>query len=172
MTRSDDEFKPTSQTKYHHGDQWGNASIVHNRRYNMPVVNDEYGYIGEVKPIEMTPAQSRRVMWGIATAGGYGSSGDWRLFTDWRPSVTAEWADAEQYGDIKRMIDFFTAKNVEYWKMSSQNSLATEGTRVYVLAETGRQYVIYAAAGGACTVNLAPGTYAVRRYNPRTGDDG
>jgi len=171
VTRSDDEFKPTSQTKYHHGDEWGNASIVHNRRYNMPVVNDEYGYIGEVKPIEMTPAQSRRVMWGIATAGGYGSSGDWRLLTDWAPSATGEWADADQYGDIKRMIDFFTAKNVEYWKTSSQNSLATDGTRVYVLAETGRQYVIYAAAGRACTVNLAPGTYAVRRYNPRTGDD-
>ena len=69
------------------------------------------------------------------------------------------------------MIEFFTTTKIEYWKMSSHNSLATEGTRVYVLAEPGRQYVIYAAAGGACTVDIAPGTYAVRRYNPRTGDD-
>lgn len=171
VTRASDEFKPTSQTKYHHGDQWGNASIVYNLGHRMPVVNDECGYIGEVKPIEMTPAQSRRVMWGIATAGGYGSSGDWRLLTDWRPSVTGEWADAEQYGDLKRMIDFFTTKNIEYWRMSSHNSLATQGTRIYVLAEPRRQYVIYAAIGGICTVDLAPGTYAARRYNPRTGDD-
>ena len=64
-----------------------------------------------------------------------------------------------------------TASGATIRFMSSQAALATEGTRIYVLAETGRQYVIYAAVGGVCTVDLAPGTYAARRYNPRTGDD-
>ena len=35
---------------YTNGDQWGNAGIVHNLGHNMPVVNDEYGYIGQIYP--------------------------------------------------------------------------------------------------------------------------
>jgi len=31
--------------------------------------------------------------------------------------------------------------------------------------------LISAAVGGAFAIDIAPGTYAARRYNPRTGED-
>jgi hypothetical protein len=53
--------------------------------------------------------------------------------------------------------------------MSSQNSIVASGARVYALAWAGREYVIYAAAGGACSIDIEAGRYEVRRYDPRTG---
>lgn len=148
------------------GSRWGNESIVSNLGRNMPVVNDEYGYIGQ-----RSQADLRGAIWGIAVAGGYGSSGDLRLFDGVAPEISGEWHDAPEYGDVERMVRFFTTTGIEYWKMSSQNSLVTAGSEVYVLAETGRQYVIYAGRGGKFSIDIAPGTYAARRYNPRTGAD-
>jgi Protein of unknown function (DUF4038)/Domain of unknown function (DUF5060) len=161
---------------YTNGDQWGNVGIVHNLGHRMPVVNDEYGYIGQIDPkppirVSMTRTRLRQAIWGIATAGGYGSAGDFRVTPSQmgNPEITGDWYDApEEYGDLKIMIDFFTSTGIEYWKMSSQNGLVTTGTRTYVLAELSRQYVIYAAVGGSFSLELAPGTYNIRRYDPRT----
>jgi Putative collagen-binding domain of a collagenase len=55
--------------------------------------------------------------------------------------------------------------------MSPRNEAKESGERVYVLAEAGKQYMIYAAAGGRLSVVLADGLYAARRYDPRTGED-
>jgi hypothetical protein len=162
---------------FDNGDQWGNAGIVHNLVHKMPVVNDEYGYIGQANPrppirLNMTRERLRGAQWGIAMAGGYGSAGDFRQAANGMGNVeiTGDWLDApEEYGDLKRMIDFFTNKGIEYWKMSSSNGLVTAGTRVYVLAEAGRQYCIYAAVGGDFAVNLAPGKYQAWRYDPLDG---
>jgi hypothetical protein len=110
-------------------------------------------------------------MWGIYTAGGYASAGDKNRYSTGRPYVSGYWHNPKEYGDIKRLVDFFTTKGIEYWKMSSQNSLKTSGTRVYVLARTGKQYVFYAAVGGTFSAKIVPGTYTVRRYNPSTGED-
>jgi len=137
----------------------------------MPVVNDEFGYLGDATPINLTQTQYRWTLWGIATAGGYTSIGDNRRAPTGTPEISGDWLDAPEYDDIQRLMQFFTTKGLEYWRMSSQNSLKTSGTRVYVLAETGRQYLIYAAVGGTFSVNVASGTYRARRYNPRTGED-
>src|SRR5262245_14068003 len=112
----------------------------------MPVVNDEYGYIGEASPIDLTRTQHRQAMWGIPAAGGYGYDGDFRMEPMSNAEISGDWTDASEYDDIGRLIDFFTSKGLEYWKMSSQNSLKTSGDRVYVLApEPERRYLIYAA---------------------------
>ena len=145
----------------------------------MPVANDEYGYFGQTNPkprvrVNITRIRLRGAIWGIATAGGYGSAGDFRVTPDGigNVEISGDWLDApEEYGDLKRMIDFFTTKGIEYWKMSSQNKLLSSGSRTYVLAETGRQYVIYAAVGGDFSVNLAPGSYNVSRYDPIDGTE-
>ena len=154
-----------------------NVNLARSLGRDMPLANDEYGYIGQTHPplavgVTMTRTMLRGAIWGIAAAGGYGSSGDMRLHPNGKgnPEITGDWLDApEEYGDIKRMVDFFTTKGIEYWKMSSQNGLVTSGTRTYVLAETGRQYVIYAAMGGEFSVNLMPGSYNVSRYDPTNG---
>jgi hypothetical protein len=164
---------------YTNGDEWGNAGIVHNLGRNMPVANDEYGYFGQTFPkprvrVNITRTRLRGAIWGIATAGGYGSAGDFRITPDGMGNVeiTGDWLDApEEYGDLKRMIDFFTTKGIEYWKMSSQNKLLVSGSRTYILAETGRQYVIYAATGGDFSISLAPGNYNAWRYDPIDGTE-
>ncbi len=135
-------------------DVTGNQGIVHNEGHNMPVVNDEYQYIGQ-----LTRIQNRWGMWSIAAAGGYSSTADFREHPNGMgiPESTGDWADQPEYGDIKHMVDFFTTKGIEYWKMASHNELKAAGTRTYVLAEPGRQYVAYAAVGGTFSLNLAPG---------------
>lgn len=163
--------------KYSDGDQWGNLGILYNLGHNMPVVNDEYGYIGEYndKSVKgdpnLTREKHRQIIWGIYAAGGYGSAGDKYGYSTGRPYFSGHWYQPEEYRDIKRLVDFFTTKGIEYWKMSSQNSLLTSGNRVYVLARTGKQYVFYTAVGGTFSANIAPGTYTAHRYNPRTGED-
>jgi len=170
-TAAADEFKNTDQTKYRNGDEWGNAGIIYNLGHKMPVVNDEFGYLGDASPINLTQTQHRWTIWGIATAGGYIAVGDNRRAPTGTPEISGDWLDAPEYDDIQRLMRFFTTKGIEYWRMSSQNALTTSGTRVYVLAETGRQYLIYSAVGGTFAMNLAKGTYMARRYNPRTGED-
>lgn len=165
-------------SRIRHADVWGNHGIAFNLGHDIPVVNDEYGYMGEPEdksepdsPL-FTRLKHRQVMWGIAAAGGYGSAGDKNMYADGRPYFSANWHDdPPEYRDIQHLVNFFTAKGIEYWKMSSQNGLIVEGTRVYALAEPGRQYVFYAAVGGRFVVHLSPGTYSARLYNPRVGED-
>jgi hypothetical protein len=171
-------------------DEWGNLGIVRNLGHKMPVVNDEYGYIGHINTANpMGREELRRVVWGIVMAGGYGTSGDGRFFNtanpaagDWvfdpsathtaNPEVTGDWHDApDEYGDLKKMIDFFTTKNIEYWKMASHNELIDSGSRIYLLAEPGRQYVAYAATGGSFSIALSAGNYYICLYNPRNGEE-
>jgi hypothetical protein len=55
--------------------------------------------------------------------------------------------------------------------MASHNELIDSGSRIYLLAEPGRQYVAYAATGGSFSIALAAGNYHVCLYNPRTGEE-
>jgi hypothetical protein len=161
-------------TKY--GDVWGNDGITANLGHNMPVANDEYAYVGHKysyngQEVVFTQTLVRNAIWGIAAAGGYGSTADMREHPNGMgiPESTGDWQYQPEYDDIKHLVDFFTTKGIEYWKMTGHNELKTAGTRTYVLAEPGRQYVAYAATGGTLSLNLASGTYYAYQYDPRTG---
>lgn len=183
--RGGDEWKlPKSRRNvFPFGDDWGNFGILYNSGRNVPVVNDEYGYMGEPKDetervpgggdIRYTREKHRRTMWGIYIAGGYGSAGNKNHYPGiGQPYKSANWHDEPEYGDIRRLIDFFTAKpGFEYWKMRPDNELVKSGKRVYVLAEPGRQYIVYAAGGGRVSLEASGGPYRARRYDPRTGED-
>ncbi len=183
-TRIGDEWVASGKCgkRFRHGDEWGNHSIVRNWTGRYQVVNDEYGYIGEPQDdsepkqpdgsfVRMSRDKHRHVMWGIAVGGGYGAAGDKNDYgSDGRPYVRANWHDTPEYGDIKRLIDFFTRGNIEYWRMAPHNEMVTRGERVYVLAEPGRQYVVYAAAGGEFSLELPGGRFSASRYDPRTGE--
>ncbi len=165
-------------------DDWGNWGIRFNleagRRSGavVPVVNDEYGYING-KYGAMTQIRSRQVIWSVVTAGGYGSIGDFRRTPTGgmgEPEVTGDWYDTDsgsnhggEYGDIKRLVEFFASKRIEYWKMTSHNELLKTANRTYLLAEPCREYVAYAADGGSFSIDLAAGNYDVLRYDPQTG---
>lgn len=136
------EWKPSGGTKYHEGDEWGNAGILFNLGHNMPVVNDEYGYAGEpddesANDITLTRKKHRQIMWGIYMGGGYGSTGDQYKYKNppGQPYFTADWHYIPEYDDIKHLIGLFTKKGIHYWEMSSANALVTTGKRIYVLAK-------------------------------------
>ena len=176
------DISAATQPLYRQGDQWGNAGILYNLGHGMPVVNDEYGYMGEPrdraasdspKPEDwptFTRERHRNVIWGIAVAGGYGSAGDKYTYENGRPYFSANWhSDPLEYRDIKHMVNFFTEGGLEYWKMKSHNELITVGDRVYALAEPGRNYVFYSAAGGSFSAEIDPGNYNMVIYDPSTG---
>jgi len=177
-----DDSDPTFKTATKHGDEWGNYSITYNLGHDMPVVNDEYGYIGEPRDKSeatnndkstwprFTREKHRNVMWGIYLAGGYGSAGDKNQYSDGKPYFSANWhSEPEEYSDIKVLTDFFTSGDIEYWKMKSNNDLITSGERVYALAEAGRQYLFYSAEGNSFSAILEPGNYRQVLVNPISG---
>lgn len=160
--------------RYPNGDEWGSAGILFNRGRRMPVVNDEYGYLGERPQGVVTifdRDQHRRVMWGIALAGGYGSAGDCGLNAcdGTAPIFSTRWLDRPEYGDIQRLVRFWTGRGIAYWKMTPANQLIRSGTRVYVLANPGAEYVAYAAAGGTFSLDVAAGAYRYQWLDPATG---
>ena len=170
--------------RFENGDEWSNYSIVQNRGHAMPVGNDEYGYIGEMEPVELTRAQHRRALWGIGIAGGYASVGDFRVFYDGPDGAYAQvimsghWHDADEYDDIKRYVDFWTTQEIPYWRMEPQNERVVAGSNVYVLGAEDSDastddhagYVVYAAIGGDITLDVPDGSYTVSRFDPRTGE--
>jgi len=165
-----------NKAKYVHGDDWGWHSIMYNRGHNMPIINDEYGYFGEPKDrsadnVPLTRDKHRRILWGIYMAGGYAAAGDKYQYENppGRPYFAANWHEAEEYEDIQHLKTFFTAGDLDFYKMRPLPDAIMEGERVYMLGESGEQYVIYAAIGGRFTVELEDGEYHVIRYNPRTG---
>ncbi len=183
-TRIGDEWAAAGKSgeRFRFGDQWGNHSIVRNWTGRYPIVNDEYGYVGEPQDdsepktsgqfARMTREKHRQAMWGIATGGGYGSAGDKNDYgSDGRPYFSANWHDTPEYGDVRRLTDFFTKRGIEYWRMAPHNESVVAGQRTYVLAEPGRSYVIYAAAGGDFSLDIPAGRFSVRRYDPRGGEE-
>ena len=179
---------PPGTPRYVHGDQWGYASIRANDGFGMPVLNDEYGYAGEPNDptalrrdraagddenASMTREKHRHVIWGIYTAGGYGSTGDKYLYEDppGRPYFSADWHEIDEYGDIERLVRFFTAAGLRFRDMTPDAGQSSVEERRYVLAEPGRCYVVYAADGGAVPVRPAGGPYRAVRFDPRTGEE-
>ncbi len=168
-----------NKARYAHGDDWGWHGILYNRGHDdMPVINDEYGYMGEPKDRSagdtvLTRDKHRRILWGIYLAGGYASAGDKYQYEDppGRPYFAATWHEAEEYEDLRHLKTFFTARGLPYWEMQPMPEAVLEGERVYVLGKTGGPYAVYAAAGGRFTLDLAPGAYALYRYDPRTGEE-
>ncbi|HEX3552540.1 MAG TPA: DUF5060 domain-containing protein [Thermoanaerobaculia bacterium] len=150
---------------------WGNYGITYNQgqsKHTLPVVNDEYGYIGEINRVA-----HRQAIWGIAVAGGYGSAGDFTTDQNTQPTISADWKDHPEYGDISHLVDFFVNHVSTWWQMTSQNPLVASGSHVYVLAQSGIRYVVYAATGGTFTLNLpvpsGASSYRVFLYDPTTG---
>lgn len=158
------------------------AAHIENRKFGMPVVNDEFGYMGDSlwrdargdrgpDTNHYAPEKHRQSMWAIYMAGGYASSGDKNTYADGRPYVSTRWHDRAEYGDIAALVKLFTGRGLEYWKMSPAPELVSSEERVYVLAQPGRQYIVYAAAGGAFGLKLGEGNYSATLYNPRDGSE-
>jgi hypothetical protein len=148
----------------------------------MPVVNDEFGYFGDSLwwsennkrgdgANYYTREKHRNALWAIYMAGAYASIGDKLEYPDGKPYKSSLWHDAAEYEDVRALAALFTGKGLEYWRMTPEPGLIESGTRVYALALAGRQYIFYAAAGGAFRAKLAPGRYEAVLFNPRDGSE-
>jgi hypothetical protein len=158
-----------------------NAEILNNRQFHMPVVDDEFGYIGdslwhnaEGKRGKDTNYYSREkhrnALWSIYMAGGYGTTGDKVQHEDGKPYKTGLWHDEPEYADVRALSALFTTKQLRWWEMQPDNALS-KGKRVYVLALEGRQYILYAAIGGKIELRLPPGKFSPTLFNPRDGSE-
>lgn len=192
-------FNPVANVygNYAKSEELGNFSILPDLNRGMPVVNDEYGYVAD----DFNRDSNRKAMWGIYAAGGYASMGDSHTMEGqaYKCDTSDLWALANKnfkignyydgdstsrypngcgtnmgatYDDVKRLIDFFATKGIEYWKMKSNNALINSWNlkHVYTLANSGIDYVVYAADGGLFTIDLESGkTYSVAKFDPRAG---
>ncbi len=99
--------------QFPNGDEWANYSIVQNRGNEIPVVNDEYGYIGEPRPHRVSRVSSIAVRYGLSQSGAvmarqviFGFSMMAPIGQSARVIMTGHWHDAEEYDDIDHLVDF------------------------------------------------------------------
>ena len=64
------------------------------------------------------------------------------------------------------MVRFF--KTFEWWKTEPHDELVNNGG--FCLAERGQLYVVYLPRGGDVSVQLDPGRYQAKLFNPRSGE--
>ncbi len=158
-----------------YGDKWGEAGIAYNWGHDMPVVNDEYGYIDPSNEYQLrngtTFSESRttirNAIWGIAIAGGYGTLGgdNTKITSTNMPIFSGDWYDQPgPYGDIRVLSNVI--QSVNYTGMVPQNFIVS-GNRVYALGMNGDHF-IYVATGQTFSVSL-PGACSISRIDPRTG---
>jgi hypothetical protein len=162
--------------RFRPGDPQQYSDMVANRRFGMPVVNDEFGYMGDTlgawgRDAGYSRELHRNSMWAIYMAGGYASTGDKNKYPHGRPYKSSIWHEQPEYEDIANLVKLFTTKGVEYWKAQPDAADVLSGGRVYLLSQPGVQYLAYAASGGAFSLRLAEGRYSVRLYNPRNGSE-
>jgi hypothetical protein len=177
-----------------------NAEIVASRCYDRPVVNSEYAYYlrdadedGVVdKPNSQRLEITRHATWDILMGGGYVVSGFGSTYMGGARNLGPFAVDAPQNDDWEAQIQHAPAlfRELAWWKLAPRNDLlrapvarseerqidgqpAPPVTACWCLAEPGAQYVVY-VRGLSVEVRLSldapPGTYAVRQFDPRTGD--
>lgn len=156
----------------------------------LPIINEEYGYEdhypypwGEKRIWPARIAESRvRLAWEMTMAGGYQTTGERANVARMGGWITGRGNDEMTMLDgYARMRGFF--EKFDWWKLEPHPELVTAESKALPVVESGKpfaaalclaqlggRYVIYLRQGGTATVQLAPGQYAVRRFNPRTAE--
>ncbi len=153
------------------GHDWGNAGIVRNLGHKKPVFNDEYAYDGEAgPPFVISREMARKAAWGVAIAGGYGTYAEWHEPAP--GSGTAVWHEYPSQDDIRMLHQLMTS--VDYRHMAAHNELILDkpkNTGAYLLANPGREYLMYAADGpaGPFRIMMRPGQYKSSWISPTSG---
>jgi hypothetical protein len=145
----------------------------------IPQVNEEYGYedhypsFAPYKPPAASAEANRRAAWEIVMAGCYQTTGETaKRGTGVSPDTGGGWVNGR--GDVTmtmlngyaHMVRFF--KSFEWWKTEPHDELVNNGA--FCLAEPGWLYVVYLPHGGNVTLNLDPGRYQAKRFNPRSSE--
>ncbi len=113
----------------------------------------------------------KNALWGAIMAGAWGT--EW-YFGYEHPHSDLTLQDYRSrdlwWEQGKICIDFFVTNSVPVWTMESDDSLiSSDGD--YVLAQSGKAYVVYLKKGGESVLDLgsSSGEFEVYWYNPRKG---
>jgi CubicO group peptidase (beta-lactamase class C family) len=110
----------------------------------------------------------KQVLWGNLMAGGAGVEWYFGYGFPHHDLNLEDWRSRDEMWHQTRLALEFFHQYLPFPQMSSQDGLTAE-TDDYVLAQPGQVYAVYRPSGGAATLTLAGGSYAVQWYNPRTG---
>lgn len=163
-------------------DKWG-SEIRSAAGNNTLAIDDEYGYLGElIFNGANARIDHRRAIWGLITSEVFGSIGDVRSSPN--PSIRGDWVDQpNEYGDIRKMVDFFTATNrtpnvTNWWRMVRRTDVFNNAARrVWAMGQSNVQFVIYDAIGTTnFTITLpappAGQLYKIWYHDPATDPPG
>ncbi|RPI27226.1 MAG: DUF5060 domain-containing protein [Acidobacteria bacterium] len=163
---ADDVPEPTDPTWNARAFARHNDLLLRLRRFNVPIINEEPGY--EMEGTRSWNGQTsptvRATFWTAAMAGAY---------TMWGNPATYELGDPVPYmersrtpSDLRLMGDVMD--RVPYWEMEPHNELINanmvevcgeEYRRNFLLARTGRHYLVYSRDGGTIEMTTDPGEY-------------
>ena len=143
----------------------------------IPQTNEEYGYEdhypGWAIPLSDSADVLRRTAWDIYMAGGYQTAGETvRRGTNIWPDSGGGWMNGRgddtmtMFFGFGHIMEFFTS--FDWWQTEPHDELV--GQNNYCVAKLGSTYAIYLPKSGKATVQLAPGTYSVKWFNPQTGE--
>jgi hypothetical protein len=175
------------------------AGVLASRSTGKPVINGEYAYYlrdarhdGIVdKPNSQSLDVIRHATWDIVMAGGYVVSGFGSTYLGGARNSSPFAVDAPQNDDWEAQVQHVPAlfQEVAWWRLEPGDDLlrcavprgtdreiaglpAPPTTTYWCLAERGQQYVLYVrglAAPVQLSLDVAPATYAVRQFDPRSG---
>ncbi|MGB7057875.1 MAG: DUF4038 domain-containing protein [Geitlerinemataceae cyanobacterium] len=157
--------------------------ILEARDRNKPVVNSEYAYYlrdqngdGQVdKPNSKTLEEIRHASWDITMAGGYLVTGWGTTYFGGRRDRGVFNVDAPKNDDWEEQVQYLPKlfTRLKWWKLEPEDSLLESQGTGYVLAEPGRQYVVYVRdTDRPVSLDLREqGRYRVKLFDPRSGTE-
>ncbi len=163
-----------------------------NNQYALSLINRGFPAIGTETLWEGQERANKplRTIWGSLTAGVHSVWADFSpenssqltyisLGRNWIPikplnqsQFKTHQLGADTVGDEYLVIAGNALNELEYWKMRSHNEFVQGGSESYCLAETGKQYVVYAPKGGTVKLDLSSivGKFKVKWLNPKNGN--
>ncbi|TYA84189.1 DUF5060 domain-containing protein [Seonamhaeicola marinus] len=110
-------------------------------------------------------------LWGAMMAGAWGTEWYFGYKHDHSDLTCQDYRSRDLFWDQGKIcLDFFKDNKVPVWEMTSNDALvSSEGD--YVLANEGKDYIVFLKNGGESTLDLKDnaGEYTVVWYNPRKG---
>jgi hypothetical protein len=148
--------------------KWVRDSAAAGRRWFVSL--DEIGPANDgVLPDANDPAHDsvrKQALWGNLMGGGAGC--EWYFGYAYAHSdLTCEdWRSRNAMWDQTRWALEFFQQHLPFADMVPSDGLASTG---WCLAKAGETYAVYLPNGSSPSLDLPPGTYGVRWYNPRAG---
>lgn len=112
----------------------------------------------------------KHALWGNLMGGGSGVEWYFGYQYAHMDLNCEDWRSRDTMWDQTRYALEFFQDHIPFWEMWPANDLATGGP-AFVFAKEGAVYAVYMPEAWRTRINVAPGEYSLRWYNPRSGGD-